>query len=95
MSFFQGQTLGVFTGDCLVLMQGRDEPVFQLGKYFFEALVIDKEATIKQAEDEAEEQLEYFGEWDDTITKSAVWRGFVKGLMSNPMIEEIWPNAFI
>ncbi|KAI8879169.1 hypothetical protein K501DRAFT_336268 [Backusella circina FSU 941] len=96
MSFFQGQTLGVFTSDCLVLMQGRDESVFQLGKYFFEALVIDKESSsIKQEEAEVEEQSEYFSEWDDTIIKSAVWRGFVKGLMSNPMIEEIWPNAFI
>lgn len=98
MSFFQGQTLGVFTSDCLVLMQNRYEAVKALGKWFFEALVIDQED--KQKKQKIEEYSQdadgtKFASWDDDITKSAVWRGFVKGLMSNPMIEEIWPNAFI
>lgn len=99
MSYFQGQTLGVFTSDCLVLMYDRIDSVKKLGKWFFAALVIDRENDHnKKANVEEEEQLiegTRFAEWEDAVTKSAVWRGFVKGLMSNPMIEEVWPNAFI
>lgn len=102
MSFFQGQTLGVFTSDCLVLMQNRYEAVKTLGKWFFEALVIDQEntATIKKQKRQGNHgplsvDGTQFATWEDRVTKSAVWRGFIKGLMSNPMIEEIWPNAFI
>lgn len=99
-SYFQGQTLGVFTSDCLVLMYDRIDSVKKLGKWFFSALVIDRENDNKKNtkfEEEEEQLLEgtRFAEWEDRITKSAVWRGFVKGLMSNPMIEEVWPNAFI
>ncbi|KAL7319739.1 hypothetical protein PS15m_002837 [Mucor circinelloides] len=102
MSFFQGQTLGVFTSDCLVLMQNRNEAVKTLGKWFFEALVIDQQDTAAKRKQKLEDghypqdvDGTHFATWDDRVTKSAVWRGFIKGLMSNPMIEEIWPNAFI
>lgn len=81
-------------------MYDRIDSVKKLGKWFFSALVIDRENEHKKnikIEEEEEQLLEgtRFAEWEDRITKSAVWRGFVKGLMSNPMIEEVWPNAFI
>ncbi|KAL9552886.1 hypothetical protein MBANPS3_003560 [Mucor bainieri] len=103
MSFFQGQTLGVFTSDCLVLMQNRYDAVKMLGKWFFEALVIDQENAATKKKKQKRDDDDYlqeadgtqFATWDDRVTKSAVWRGFIKGLMSNPMIEEIWPNAFV
>jgi hypothetical protein len=99
MSFFQGQTLGVFTSDVLVLMQDRYTSVNRLGKWFFEALVVDRENEQKKKlklEDAFQvSEGTRFAEWDDDVTKSAVWRGFIKGLMSNPMIEEVWPHAFI
>ncbi|KAI8987579.1 hypothetical protein BDF20DRAFT_851010 [Mycotypha africana] len=110
MSYFQGQTLGVFTSDCLVLMQNRDETVSKLGKLFFNDLYINNSNS--HDNDESSHRTERkksiavvdepqivegtrFTAWDGTVTKSAVWRGFIKGLMSNPMIEEVWPNAFI
>lgn len=99
MSFFQGQTLGVFTSDCLVLMHDRIDSVKKLGKWFFSALVIDQKNNnkkkIKLEDDDQIVEGTRFAEWNDETTKSAVWRGFVKGLMSNPVIEEVWPNAFI
>ncbi|KAK4513068.1 uncharacterized protein ATC70_000106 [Mucor velutinosus] len=102
MSFFQGQTLGVFASDCLVLMQNRYETVKTLGRWFFEALVIDKENAATKKKQKLQDHRypqdvdgTQFATWDDRVTKSAVWRGFIKGLMSNPMIEEIWPNAFV
>lgn len=101
MSFFQGQTLGVFVSDCLVLMHNRIDTVKKLGKWFFAALVIDRERDSSKKKIKLEEDPDQkvegtrFAEWDDDVIKSAVWRGFVKGLMSNPMIEEVWPNAFI
>jgi glycerol-3-phosphate cytidylyltransferase-like family protein len=80
-------------------MHNRIDAVKKLGKWFFAALVIDRERDTKkkvkiQDEDQKMEGTR-FAEWDDEIIKSAVWRGFVKGLMSNPMIEEVWPNAFV
>lgn len=97
MSFFQGQTLGVFTSDCLVLMHDRIDSVKKLGKWFFAALVIDSQSNNKNKIQDEDQILEgtNFAEWDNETTKSAVWRGFIKGLMSNPVIEEVWPNAFI
>ncbi|KAI8643265.1 hypothetical protein BD408DRAFT_385911 [Parasitella parasitica] len=98
MSFFQGQTLGVFASDCLVLMQDRYDAVKGLGKRFFETLVIDREDRQKKQKLDQDSQSPdgtKFANWDDSIIKSAVWRGFIKGLMSNPMIEETWPNAFV
>ncbi|KAF7728498.1 mediator complex subunit [Apophysomyces ossiformis] len=92
-SFFQGQTLGVFISDCLVLMQG-DEKIKQahavddLGRQFFDSLVID-------GQNERSARQSAFAQWDDMVVKSAVWRGFIKGLMSNPLINEPWPNAFV
>ncbi|GAA5801470.1 hypothetical protein HPULCUR_006917 [Helicostylum pulchrum] len=98
-SFFQGQTLGVFTSDCLVLMHDRIDSVKKLGKWFFSALVIDQQNNnkkkIKLEDDDQIVEGTRFAEWNDETTESAVWRGFVKGLMSNPVIEEVWPNAFI
>ncbi|CEP13613.1 hypothetical protein [Parasitella parasitica] len=96
MSYFQGQTLGVFTSDCLVLMQDHYEAVKDLGKCFFETLVIDQHHQKKQRIDHPDDNTStIFANWGDEVTKSAVWRGFIKGLMSNPMIEETWPNAFV
>ncbi|KAI9276229.1 hypothetical protein BY458DRAFT_532811 [Sporodiniella umbellata] len=94
MSYFQGQTLGVFTSDCLVLVQDqKHEYATQLGAYFFETLVIQGHDIPKKTHQK--EDGFRFSDWSTTITESAIWRGFIKGLMSNPMIEEIWPNAFI
>lgn len=86
-------------------MQNRYEAVKTLGKWFFEALVIDQEnAATKKKQKREDDPYAHnalvddgtqFATWEDRVTKSAVWRGFIKGLMSNPMIEEIWPNAFI
>lgn len=67
-----------------------------LGKWFFEALVIDGEQKRNQELDQAQiEEGTRFADWGQDVVKSAVWRGFIKGLMSNPMIEEVWPNAFV
>ncbi|ORE09371.1 hypothetical protein BCV72DRAFT_254833 [Rhizopus microsporus var. microsporus] len=94
MSFFQGQTLGVFTSDCLVLMQDKNsDAATKLGQSFFETLVIDGHHSRKRSQQEQDGSR--FADWTQTVTQSAVWRGFIKGLMSNPMIEEIWPDAFI
>ncbi|KAI8371216.1 hypothetical protein EDC96DRAFT_85724 [Choanephora cucurbitarum] len=94
MSYFQGQTLGVFTSDCLVLMHDQDVSVQALGRWFFEALVIDVDQATKKSKLEHDHDGTQFAEWNQTTIKSAVWKGFIKGLMSNPMIEEVWPNAF-
>ncbi|KAI8986509.1 mediator complex subunit Med5-domain-containing protein [Pilobolus umbonatus] len=96
-SFFQGQTLGVFTSECLVLMQDRHESVNNLGQRFFETLVFDREDNKKRHKTVHEQRTEgtQFATWEENIINSAVWRGFIKGLMSNPIIEEVWPNAFI
>lgn len=94
MSFFQGQTLGVFTSDCLVLMQDKNsDAATKLGQSFFETLVIDGHHSRKRPQQKQDGSR--FADWTQTVTQSAVWRGFIKGLMSNPMIEEIWPDAFI
>ncbi|RCI04923.1 mediator complex subunit [Rhizopus stolonifer] len=97
MSYFQGQTLGVFTSNCLVLMQDQHESINQLGKWFFDALVIDLDDNQNKKKIKVQDDIEdiKFAEWNDAVTKSAVWRGFIKGLMSNPIIEEVWPNAFL
>lgn len=96
MSFFQGQTLGVFVSDCLVLMQGTYELVDNLGKWFFEALIVDSNHQRTQTLDHTQiVEGTRFADWSEEVIKSAVWRGFIKGLMSNPMIEEVWPNAFV
>ncbi|KAI9477780.1 MAG: hypothetical protein EXX96DRAFT_568168 [Benjaminiella poitrasii] len=96
MSYFQGQTLGVFTSDCLVLMAHQDETVNQLGRLFFDALVIDQNIQRKKGHsDNIHIEGTRFAGWSEEVTSSAIWRGFIKGLMSNPMVEEVWPNAFI
>ncbi|KAI8369530.1 mediator complex subunit Med5-domain-containing protein, partial [Radiomyces spectabilis] len=101
-SFFQGQTLGVFASDCLVLMQGRSHDTVQmsveeLGQDFFNALTVD-EAISRQPRRSAsriEKDGGRFADWDLVVIESAVWRGFIKGLMSNPLIKEMWPSAFL
>ncbi|KAI8089632.1 mediator complex subunit Med5-domain-containing protein [Halteromyces radiatus] len=98
-SFFQGQTLGVFVSDCLVLMyQQENDMVDELGCKFFEALVIDRvrggEISSLQLVPQSNEDGSLFSSWDDDVVSSPVWRGFVKGLMSNPFIKEMWPNAY-
>ncbi|KAG0178967.1 mediator complex subunit [Apophysomyces sp. BC1021] len=92
-SFFQGQTLGVFISDCLVLMQGDEKikhahAVDDLGRQFFDSLVVDEQS-------ERPQHQSTFAQWAEHVVKSAVWRGFIKGLMSNPLINEPWPNAFM
>lgn len=80
-------------------MHDRIDSVKKLGKWFFSALVIDQQNNnkkkIKLEDDDQIVEGTRFAEWNDETTESAVWRGFVKGLMSNPVIEEVWPNAFI
>ncbi|KAL0077897.1 hypothetical protein J3Q64DRAFT_1852157 [Phycomyces blakesleeanus] len=103
-SFFQGQTLGVFTSDCLVLMHGRplddklddtdDRMVRALGRIFLNSLGMEGHETSQPSEADVME-CGQFAEWTGDITKSAVWRGFIKGLMSNPSINDAWPDAFI
>ncbi|KAI9022808.1 hypothetical protein CLU79DRAFT_750830 [Phycomyces nitens] len=98
-SFFQGQTLGVFTSDCLVLMYDRpldskDTMVCTLGRLFLNSLGVEgHDATMTSEKDVME--CGQFGAWSGEIIKSAVWRGFIKGLMSNPSINDAWPDAFI
>lgn len=96
MSFFQGQTLGVFVSDCLVLMQDKYENVYNLGKWFFESLNVEcVHQKISFLGDSQASEGTRFGAFGNLVINSAVWRGFIKGLMSNPIIEEVWPNAFI
>ncbi|RCH87752.1 hypothetical protein CU098_002154, partial [Rhizopus stolonifer] len=66
MSFFQGQTLGVFTSDCLVLMP-KSPRVIQLGAYFFETLVIEGHETPKEIQ--PKEDGTRFGEWSQKVTE--------------------------
>ncbi|KAI7902556.1 mediator complex subunit Med5-domain-containing protein [Cokeromyces recurvatus] len=94
MSYFQGQTLGVFTSDCLVLMAHENQTVNQIGRLFFDALVIDQSIE-KKKNIQLEETGTRFADWSEEVISSAVWRGFIKGLMSNPIIEEVWPKAFV
>ncbi|CAO3586334.1 unnamed protein product [Absidia cylindrospora] len=98
-SFFQGQTLGVFTSDCLVLMYHEaGDLVDELGDNFFKALVIDRvrggDVSSLQMVPQASEDGTRFAPWDEEVVGSPVWRGFVKGLMSNPFIKEMWPGAY-
>lgn len=97
-SFFQGQTLGVFASDCLVLMyHKKEDDTDKLGEQFFDALVMDR----VQGNDISDIQLvpkissdgSCYASWEDDVVISPVWRGFVKGLMSNPYIQEMWPNS--
>ncbi|KAI9269176.1 mediator complex subunit Med5-domain-containing protein [Phascolomyces articulosus] len=105
-SFFQGQTLGVFTGDCLVLMHDRGESterefVHEFGRQFFETLVVDSENAPQIIHVKHDDSVNNHGaigvlaSWPDMVIESPVWRGFIKGLMSNPLINESWPNTFI
>lgn len=104
-SFFQGQTLGVFVSNCLVLMHDRDDDkdfIHALGRIFFETLLVDSENAPhiihRKEEQVADDSLvsDYvLAQWSDVITQSPVWRGFIKGLMSNPLVNEAWPNTFI
>ncbi|KAI9493318.1 mediator complex subunit Med5-domain-containing protein [Zychaea mexicana] len=104
-SFFQGQTLGVFTSDCLVLMHDRGhdqerEFVHEFGHQFFETLVVDSENApqmihVKHDSTVTNGLVGALGRWPDMVIESPVWRGFLKGLMSNPLINESWPNTFI
>ncbi|KAI9321329.1 hypothetical protein BX666DRAFT_2023471 [Dichotomocladium elegans] len=105
-SFFQGQTLGVFTGDCLVLLHGRREKqaewqfIDELGRQFLETIVIDRENApriIHQAikREKSLVRVGAFAPWPDVVVESPIWRGFLKGLMSNPLINEAWPNTFV
>ncbi|KAI8329870.1 mediator complex subunit Med5-domain-containing protein [Chlamydoabsidia padenii] len=97
-SFFQGQTVGVFVSDCLVLMyQEPNDTIDTLGCDFFDALVIDRvrggevpQLVVPRPSKDGSR----FGVWDEEVVNSPVWRGFVKGLMSNPFIKEMWPNAY-
>ncbi|KAI7865964.1 hypothetical protein BDF14DRAFT_1819737 [Spinellus fusiger] len=85
-SFFQGQTMGVFISDCLVLVMNKPsmEPsVVTLGQHFF-SNVTDSDTSENPGV-----------VWDKQLMKSAVGRGFVKGLMSNSSIHSVWPEAFI
>ncbi|KAG2225969.1 hypothetical protein INT45_002435 [Circinella minor] len=105
-SFFQGQTLGVFTGDCLVLMYDRGDPaerefVQEFGRQFFETLVVDSESAPQIIHVKHDTEVDNHGtigvlpSWSDMVIESPIWRGFLKGLMSNPLINESWPNTFI
>ena len=105
-SFFQGQTLGVFTGDCLVLMYDRGEPaerefVQEFGRRFFETLVVDSENAPQIIHVKHDAEVDHPGtigvlaSWPDMVIESPIWRGFLKGLMSNPLVNESWPNTFI
>ncbi|KAI8143419.1 hypothetical protein BJV82DRAFT_610346 [Fennellomyces sp. T-0311] len=104
-SFFQGQTLGVFTSDCLVLMHDRGDSterefVHEFGRQFFETLVVDSENApqiihVKRDAVENQTKVGVFARWPDVVIESPVWRGFIKGLMSNPLVNESWPNTFV
>lgn len=92
-SLFQGQTLGVFVSDCLVSMHEDD---VLLGRQFFEALAIDRVDDISLWATKMDQDNSKFARWDDDdkVVGSPVWRGFVKGLMSNPFIKQMWPDAY-
>ncbi|KAI8073317.1 mediator complex subunit Med5-domain-containing protein [Gongronella butleri] len=99
MSFFQGQTLGVFVGNCLAVMYKQPgDRVDELATQFFDALVIDR----VRGGDMSQLQLvpasgvdgSRFAAWDDKVVTTPLWRGFVKGVMSNPYIKDFWPHAY-
>ncbi|CAO3587501.1 unnamed protein product [Absidia cylindrospora] len=98
-SFFQGQTLGVFVSDCLVLMYHEaNDKVDKLGIQFFEALVIARvpggEVSSFQKVSQVSDDGSKFAPWNEDVVNSPVWHGFMKGLVSNPFIKEMWPNAY-
>lgn len=72
--------------------------VDQIGDKFFEALVIDRvrggDVSSLQMVPQASEDGTRFAPWNEEVVGSPVWRGFVKGLMSNPFIKEMWPGAY-
>lgn len=86
-------------------MHDRDDDkefIHALGRIFFETLIVDSENAPHIIHPKEEENTniavlsEYvFAQWPDVITESPVWRGFIKGLMSNPLVNEAWPNTFI
>ncbi|ORX50217.1 hypothetical protein DM01DRAFT_1409206 [Hesseltinella vesiculosa] len=99
MSFFQGQTLGVFVGDCLALMYERHgDAVDKLATQFFDALVIDRvrggQVSSLQLVPTCDADGSRFAVWNDQVVTTPLWRGFVKGVMSNPYIKEFWPAAY-
>ncbi|ORZ17104.1 mediator complex subunit Med5-domain-containing protein [Absidia repens] len=98
-SFFQGQTLGVFVSDCLVLMYHEaDDQVDKLGFQFFESLAIgrvpDGDVSSFQKVSQNSDNGSKCALWNEDVVGSPVWRGFIKGLISNPFIKEMWPNAY-
>lgn len=107
-SFFQGQTLGVFISDCLVLTKGfsmaddshKDgQAVDKICAQFLRQLGATAKLRLKKrnAEDEqpSPKALGPFASCSDEIITSPLFRGVIKGLKSNTILSEKWPNIIV
>ncbi|KAI9288179.1 mediator complex subunit Med5-domain-containing protein [Umbelopsis sp. AD052] len=107
-SFFQGQTLGVFISDCLVLTKGfsiddatsnQAQAVEAIGKQFLRQLATAANFRQKKRDSEDEQPspkaLGPFASCSDEVIKSPLFRGVIKGLKSNTILYEKWPNISV
>jgi hypothetical protein len=105
-SFFQGQTLGVFISDCLVLTKGfsttsanDNQSVEALTVKFLSQLV--SATKLRQKKRDAGNQhppsktLGPFASCSDEVIKSPLFRGVIKGLKSNTILNEKWPKIVV
>jgi len=107
-SFFQGQTLGVFISDCLVLTKGfstadatsnQAQAVEAIGMQFLRQLATAAKFRLKKRDSEDEQPspkaLGPFASCSDEVIKSPLFRGVIKGLKSNTILFEKWPNISV
>lgn len=107
-SFFQGQTLGVFISDCLVLTRGFStadatdndaQAVEAIGMQFLRQLGAAAKLRLKKRNSDNEQPspkaLGPFASCSDEVIKSPLFRGVIKGLKSNTVLFEKWPNIIV
>ncbi|KAJ2965023.1 hypothetical protein NQZ79_g57 [Umbelopsis isabellina] len=107
-SFFQGQTLGVFISDCMVLTKGFSttsaattyaKTVESIIAQFLQQLRATVKLRLKKRDSENQPKslnsLGPFASCSDEIIKSPLFRGVIKGLKSNTVLLEKWPNFIV
>lgn len=107
-SFFQGQTLGVFISDCMVLTKGFSttnpattyaQTVEHIIEQFLQQLRAIAKLRLKKRSSENQPKsansLGPFASCSDEIIKSPLFRGVIKGLKSNTVLLEKWPNFIV
>ncbi|KAG2178054.1 hypothetical protein INT43_003307 [Umbelopsis isabellina] len=107
-SFFQGQTLGVFISDCMVLTKGFStnsaattyaQTVESIIAQFLRQLRAIAKLRLKKRSSENQPKspnsLGPFASCSDEIIKSPLFRGVIKGLKSNTVLLEKWPNFIV